>query len=56
MADQDNSPSHTDKQPGSPNRTPAMTGGANEKDKSKPSPSGEEAMPGGKPATPTTPG
>lgn len=40
----------------SDNRTPAMTGGAAEKEKSKPSPSGEEAMPGGKPNTPTTPG
>lgn len=56
MADQDKSPSHTDDQPGSGDRTHAMTGGASEKEKTKPSPSGEEAMPGGEPNTPTTPG
>lgn len=38
------------------NRTPAMTGGADPAEKTKPSPSGEEAMPGGQPATPTPPG
>ena len=38
------------------NRTPAMTGGADEKQKTKPSPSAEDAMPGDAPATPTPPG
>ena len=56
MQGQDNSPSHKQEQPGSGDRTAAMTGGANEKEKTKPSPSGEEAMPGGQPATPTPPG
>lgn len=40
----------------SEDRNTAMTGGAAQKEKTKPSPSGEEAMPGAPPATPTTPG
>lgn len=40
----------------SEDRTPAMTGGADEKVKTKPSPSAEEASPAPKPNTPTTPG
>jgi len=52
MADTDKS----DAQPNREDRTPAMTGGADPKEKTKPSPSGEDAMPGGGAKTPTTPG